>query len=166
MLPDQKMKLNARIYNCGINDLEKIPVKLTVSNKQRAIASVSINANSHTDIILPYTITETGINSCMLEITDYPITFDNTFYFSYNVSPKFSIASINSKDENKYLNSLFGKDSLFTLTNYSVNSIDYSSFKNYTLIILNGLNNIPSGLSQEIVRYIKYRRKYCNLPRR
>ena len=154
MLPDQKLKLNARIINSGDNDIEKIPVKLTVSNKQRAIASVSVNANSHTDISMPYTISETGINSCMLEITDYPITFDNTFYFSYNVSPKLSVASINAKDENKYLNSLFGKDSLFTLTNYSANSIDYSSFKNYTLIILNGLNNIPSGLSQEITRYM------------
>lgn len=154
MIPDQKVKLNLRISNNSANSLEKIPVKLFVNNKQRAIASFSVNSDSHVDISMPYTITESGLNTCMLEINDFPVTFDNTFFFSYNVNSKLSIACINFNNENPYLNSLFAKDSVFSFTNFSYKNIDYSSFNNYSLIILNGLNDISSGLSQEITSFI------------
>ena len=58
-----------------------------------------------------------------------------------------------AKDENVFLRSLFGKDSLITLINFSVNNVDFSSLNNFSLIILNGLNSISSGISQELTRY-------------
>ncbi len=151
---EQRVKLHVKIRNISKNDLDKIPVRLSINNKQRAVSSVNINANSSTEIIVPFTIIDKGINNCSLEITDYPISFDNAFYFSYNVSSILPILSINQKDDNLFINSLFSKDSLFSLTNSTVKSIDYSSFRNYTLIILNGLNSISSGLSLELINYI------------
>ena len=166
---NQKVRLHVKIINISKNDLDKVPVKLTINNKQRAVSSFKINANASAEIILPFTIIDKGINYGAVEITDYPITFDNTFYFSFNVVSKISILSISqgletTAQNTDYINSLFGKDSLFNLTNSSANSIDYSSFKNYPLIICNGLNNISSGLSQEFVNYLKNRGNLAVFP--
>jgi len=151
---EQNVKLIARIKNNSDDNLEKIPVKLSINNTQRAIASFNINANSETEIILQYTIHKTGIQNGVLEITDYPITYDNSFYFSYLVSKNIPILSINETNENIYLNSLFGKDSAFTFANFLENNLDYSSFSNYKLIILNELKYISSGLAQQLKLFV------------
>lgn len=151
----QNVKLIVKIKNVSKENYNKIPIKLKINNNQRAIASFDIGANSETEIELTYTIRKPGIHYGMLEIIDYPITYDDSFYFSYKVLPTIPILCINQTKENKYLNSLYGKDSIFVFKNSFVNNIDYSSFKNYNLVILNELSSISSGLAQEIKRFIK-----------
>ena len=151
---NQHSELMVRIKNISDVDYEKIPLKLMINGNQKALASIDILANSETNLSLPFTNYETGIRNAMLEITDYPVIYDDKFYFSFNVSVSVPVLSINSKKENIYLNSLFENDSAFIFENVRVKNLDYSSLNNYQLIILNELNEISSGLSREIKRFI------------
>ena len=151
---NQLVSLNVRIRNASDTDFEKIPVKLLINGRQRAIAGFDINSGGETTIKLPFTNTETGIQYGILEITDYPVTFDDILYFSYDVSEQIPILTINENEKNIYLNSLFSDDTAFVFTNSSQKSLDYSSFGNYNLIILNEVKDISSGLAQEIKRFV------------
>ena len=147
-------KLNVRIKNASATDFEKIPVKLLINGRQRAIASFDISAGDEIVVEMPYTNNTPGIKFGKLEITDYPITYDDSFYFTYEVSSEIPVLSINKEnDGNIYLNSLFGKDSAFRFYDLPENRLDYSAFSNFNLIITNGLDNVSSGLSQELSRF-------------
>ena len=151
---NQLVKLNVRIKNASENDFEKIPVKLMVNNQQRAIASFDLNAGNEVVVEMPYTNNNSGIQFGKLEITDFPITYDDAFYFTYNVKNEIPILSISKNEKSdKYLNSLFGKDSAFAFYQLPENRLDYSSFNNFNMIILDKLDNVSSGLSQELSRF-------------
>ncbi len=152
---NQNVKLFVRVKNNSDENLEKYPVKLYINKQQKALASLNINAHSKEEALLQYTIRETGIQSGVVEINDYPITYDDKFFFSYNVYNNIKILIINGKGkENVFLNTFFKNDSSFIVQSFSEQNIDYSSFKNHSLIILNEIDNIPSGLSQELKNFI------------
>lgn len=152
--PDQLSYLHVRIKNTGSSRLEKIPVKLVINNRQKALASAEADPGSETELILPFSNESGGIQSGYLEIPDYPIVFDDKCYLSYPLITKISVLTINGSEENPYLNALFGTDSVFRFANASVNHLNYSSFSFFSLIILNQLHHISSGLAQELNRFV------------
>lgn len=152
---NQAVKLKVRIKNCSDEPLEKLPVKLTINTIQKGVASFSVPPQGETTVVLPYTNNEQGIQSGSLEITDYPVTWDDKFYFSYTIAPAIPVLCINGDKVNSYLNNLFSNDTAFRFTNAPEKQLDYSSFSHYPLIILNGIDEFSSGLIQEINRFIR-----------
>lgn len=146
--------LTARIQNKSKTDLEKIPLKLLINNQQKAISSIDIKAGSFAEVELPFTIYETGHQKGLLQVTDYPVTYDDKFYFAFDVMNSVSVLCINGGTENVYLNALFKQDSAVKLTNANEKMLDYSKFSNFNLIVLNELSNLSSGLSQEIKKFV------------
>jgi hypothetical protein len=152
---NQLVQLSVLVKNASNTDAEKIPVKLSINGKQKAVASVDIPAGSQAVVKMPYTIGGEGFQTGKIEIIDYPIIFDDSYFFSYNVSASIPVMSINEKEESVYINSLFGKDSAFTLVNMDVNKLDYSKLKDFKLILLNEVKDVSSGLAQELQQYVK-----------
>ena len=147
--------LTVRISNYGKDEVVKLPVKLFINNEQRALGAVDIKPNSFTDYTLNFTIQHSGIQSGMVEIYDSPITFDDRFYFVYEVMPAANIVSIQDKLKNKYLQALYGADSLFHYETMHVNQINYSAFSSAQLIILDQLEAISTGLAAELEKYVQ-----------
>lgn len=146
--------LTARIRNISTTDLEKIPLKLLINNQQKAVASVDIKAGSYTEIEIPFTIHQTGAQQGILQVTDYPVTYDDKFFFSFDVLNSIDVLSINGSTENTYLQALFAQDSAVKLTNVNEKMLDYSKIAIYNLIILNELPSLSSGLSQEVKKFV------------
>lgn len=152
---NQAVKLKVKIRNNSSEMLEKIPVRLLVNKTQKAVSSFSIDANEETVVTLPYTNNDHGIQYGTLEITDYPVVWDDEFYFSYPISHTIPLLCINGDKSNHFLNALFENDSTVQLKNVPVNQLDYSSFVRFPLIILNGIEELSSGLSEELIKFIK-----------
>ena len=151
---NQAEALVARIRNSSENSFENIPIKLFINNQQKAPASFSIEANSTIDFTINYTSKETGIHQGVIKLNDYPISYDDDFFFSYNVANNINTLSINQEKESNYLNSLYSNDSMYVFNNVNEKNIDYSELSKYQLIILNDLKNISSGLAQELKKFI------------
>jgi hypothetical protein len=157
---NQIEKLHVRIKNVSDKVLENNSIKLFINEIQKTPASFNIDKESETEIILSFSSKETGLQHCRIELNDYPVTFDDTFYFSFEVAKNIPVLCINSsstdiaKSESPYLNKLFGSDSLFVLKNSPENKLDYSSLSNNKLIVLNELKTITSGLAQELKRFM------------
>ncbi|MCB9016262.1 MAG: BatA domain-containing protein [Lentimicrobiaceae bacterium] len=150
---NQTVKLMASVKNTATSDLEKIPLKLMINGQQRAVASVSVKAGGNTLIELPFNNTQAGIIQGMVEISDYPVTYDDNYYFTFRVSDKIPVLAINSKDDNAYLHSVFALDSVIDFSTIQAKQTDYSTLSNYPLIILNDVEQLSSGAIQELIKY-------------
>ena len=152
--PLQAAKLRVKIRNSSDERLEKIPLQLSINNIQKSMASFAVEPGSETTVVLPYTNNAAGLQSGVLSIADYPVTWDDKFFISYPIAPAVPVFCINGDKPSPYLDALFASDSTFIFRNGGDKQLDFSSFGRYPLIILNGVKEISSGLKQEISRYI------------
>ncbi len=156
---NQVEKLHVRIKNVSDKVIENNPIKLFINNIQKTPASFNVDKESQTEVILSFASKETGIQHCRIELNDYPVTFDDKFYFSYEVAKNIPVLCINAagtvSTESLYLKKLFGGDSLFIFKNAAEDKLDYSTLSTNKLIILNELKTVSSGLSQELKRFME-----------
>lgn len=149
-------KLHVRIQNNSAKDLENNPIKLYLNNQQKAPSSFNVAANSSTEIILSYLSSSTGIQTGKLEINDFPISFDDSYFFSYSVAPNLSVMSIHEgENESPFLMKLFGGDSLFKYQTVSAEKMDYAALSHQQLVVLNEINAPSSGLIQSLFSFVK-----------
>lgn len=143
------------LKNSGDKNIENVPLKLTLNGVQKALGSVNISANSTTETKLAFTPSESGWQQARLNITDYPVVFDDNFYFNFNIRTHIQVLSINGNTSDQFFKSLYGNDPAFLYRSTSSSQVDYSSFASQQLILLNAVEKISSGLEQELARYVK-----------
>ncbi len=150
----QPVTLNARIFNASAEALEKIPVKLTINGVQKALASFSVEAGGTASIALPFTENAPGTQYGLVEITDYPVVYDDRFYLAWEVLPSIPVLAIHENEPDPYLDALFSGDSAIRFSGVPVRRIDYGSLYSKALLVLEGPAELPSGLRQELKRYL------------
>jgi hypothetical protein len=149
-------KLHVIIKNNGDNVIESGTAKLFINNIQIAINSYSIAQNGKTEKVFTFESKNNGYNYGKIKIEDFPITFDDELFFTFNSTPLIKVISINNNEQNSVaLKSLFGVDSLFYYQAFNEKNINYTEIKQCNILILNELENISSGLLSEITQFIK-----------
>ncbi len=147
-------KIIVRLKNFGNEDAQNVPLKLTINNQQKAVGSINVKAGETAIDTLSYSGLGLGWQRGVLSIKDFPLTFDDQLNFSFNVNANQQVLSINGIKTAKYIEALFNADSYFKLSSVSENNINYASFANYSLIVLNGISQPSSGLAQELKNYL------------
>ena len=153
--PDDSEQLIVRLKNNSDEEAINIPIKLFINKEQKALGSLSVKARSSAVDTLSFSGLKGGWQNAELEITDYPVVFDDKFHFSFNVQQSLPVLVVNGGAENEYLNSVFRSDPFFQLSNSSAGSLNYSGLDTYPLIILNELPEMSEGLSQQLQAYCK-----------
>jgi N-terminal double-transmembrane domain len=153
----QAEQLYVRIKNYSQQAYQNVPVRLTINDSLKAVSNVSIEAGQNLVQELNYTNNSEGIQLCKVELDDYPIIFDNSYYFSYQVRGKLqSLGITNGKDGgSNYLKALFGDDELIGYDEVAENMIQVSRLKNYQCIFLINNEGISSGLKSELASYVE-----------
>jgi aerotolerance regulator-like protein len=154
LLPGQQVVLHARVRNASAQDLEKLPVNLYLNQKQKALASLDIRAGATAIADLNFSIQNPGVFQGNVEISDYPVSFDDNYFLSIHVSKELPVLEIYGKKANPFILALFGNDSSFLLEQQSIKQLDYSLLNDYQLVILSQLENIPSGLADALKRFV------------
>lgn len=150
-----QVTLMARVHNYGSKDLNMLPVKLYVNDKQKAIAAIDLKAGDYMDCRMTYNVDETGTQCARLVIEDAPITFDDQLFFTYNVTDNTNIIAIQEKDNNRFLQSLYGKDSVFNYQTMPYTQVNYSMLKGCDVVILSEVPKLSSGLADELTKFVK-----------
>lgn len=151
---NQAQELNIRVVNTSNRNYEKIPIKLSINDSTKSVSSFDINRNSEKIVSLKYLNHKSGIYQGMVEINDFPITYDNKLFFSYLINNQIRILSVNQDQPNKYLNKLFSGSETFTFKNSYKSGVFNENLENYQLIILNEIQEMESGFTQTIKNYI------------
>lgn len=151
---NQTNRLIVKVSNLSDDEVEDVRLSLQMNGQVKPLGNISLQANTSTFDTVNITIVRTGWHEAALSITDFPVNFDDTYYFTFNVKKEIKILSINESLGNRYINSAFGNTAYFKIENQATSQINYSTLSDYQLIILNQLNNIPSGLASELQQYI------------
>lgn len=149
--------LNVRIVNRSETDYPQIPVNFYLNDSLKALASTSLDAGEQKVITLQYTNVNKGLQMGRVEISDYPIVYDNTIYLSYNVKSSLKALLIQPETiaSTKNLQALFSKDEYIQLDIERADRLQISALSDYSAILLNELKNVSSGLAEELVKYVK-----------
>ncbi len=147
-------QLRIRIGNTNSEAIENIPLKLHIDGSQKAVASFSIEPGQFTDTTLFFTVSEPGFHKAVVQIQDHPVTFDDSYFFSFEVAERISILEIGSGQTN-FVRKVFEDDPYFAFTQVSSLGVDYSDLSKHELIILNELPQISTGLAAELSKIIQ-----------
>jgi hypothetical protein len=147
--------IHAVIINKSNKDIENGSLKLYINNTQVSLASFNVSAGNKKDVSISFSVKIKGVNKGILKIEDYPITYDDNFYFSFNAQTTISVLVINGKETKTAGNfkSLMQNDSLFIYKENNEAAIDYSTFTKTNIIVLNELSTLTSGLTSELQKF-------------
>ncbi len=152
---NQNNKLMFRVENHSDEDIDDVRVSIELNGETRPEGTIDIAAKSVITDTINLLITEPGWHRLKIKIEDYPIQFDDEYFVRFNIKEKVDVLAINQDSGNRYLSALFAGLSAFSLENVQASNIKYDEFENYSLIIVNDLNAISSGLASELESYIK-----------
>lgn len=149
----EPFKLLVQLTNHGNDAIEGLVLKVMINGLQKALTNLNLSAKQQTVTELMVTLSDA--NACEGEavITDYPITFDDKFYFSIKPQPNMQVMHI-AKQPNKYINAVYEADEHYELTNALNGNINYGKFTTQQLIVLNELTDISTGLQTELQKVL------------
>ena len=153
----QILHLHARIVNNSGSSIEAGSVKLYINKQQVALSSYSAMPNESREVDFKFECKNDGLNFGLLKIEDYPITFDDELFFSFNSKINVRVLLINGRSQasTNPFTQLFNSDALFQFQSFNEQTIDYGFFKTSDIIVLNQLEEITSGLQSEILKFVK-----------
>ncbi len=152
--PGESEKLVVRLHNYAGETAEKIPLKLLINGAQKALGSYTVNARSVQYDTLSFSGLQAGWQRAEITLQDNPVTFDNQFYFSFNVKQQMPVLLIDGGTPNPYLKAVFAADAFFDAKRVPDGNVDYAALNTYPLVILSDVNAISTGLSQQLKTYV------------
>lgn len=144
-----KYNLSSNVYGVSQN----INVKLVINGKQKGINSIELD-NKPIEGEFTFMPDSSTIQAGFIEIDDYPVVFDDKFYFNFQVNTNYKVVQFTGNDFVKFVGDFFDKDSSVTFLTFSENQIDYKALDGSNLLILNSIEKITSGLVSEIENYL------------
>lgn len=153
-LLNQSNQLQIKVTNWGTTTAENIRLSINYNGQEKPIGTLSIPAGESVVDTTLVPVLKTGWQTATLTITDFPVTFDDRYFISFEVAEEINMLSINENQPNRYLQAAFGNNDYFKLDNQNASNLNYANFPNYELIILNDLVNLSSGLASELSKYV------------
>ena len=147
--------LVVRITNYTNENVENVKLSVKLDGQDKPIGLLNLKAKSSKEDTVNITVLRTGWHEAELTITDYPVQFDDHYYFTFNVPSTINVLTISDGGDNRYLNSALQSVRNFKITNQSSGGVQYSQFPTYQMIVLTGLFQISSGLAAELTQYVK-----------
>ncbi|MGB3585489.1 MAG: BatA domain-containing protein [Tunicatimonas sp.] len=143
MMAGQANELTVALRNEGSESVENLIVRLLINEQQVGSGSVNINAYATNTVNFPLNFPLEQQNQCRIVFEDYPVTFDNEFFFTLNLGDKINVLEITSNLAANRINSttnvarVYANESVFNFQSFSIDNLDYSLLDNTNLLILN-----------------------------
>lgn len=151
---NQQERLTVTVVNTSDREFAGIPVTLTINDKKRSISQVDVPAKGESQLEINYLNTEDGFYKGAVEINDFPVTFDNKFYFSYGIRGKIHILYVWQEERNPFFGKLFSDSTVFGFTSVAAEQLSNLAMNNYHLVILDGITKVTSGLESAWEEYL------------
>lgn len=152
-------KLYVRIVNLSKNEVTS-KVNLKINDKIKGLINTTINENTSKTIEFNYSLQDKGKQLGEVYLSDYPepdLVFDDNFYFSYQIEKKTPILYLtnNSKaDTTNGVLAVYNNDENYEVSIQNFSTIDYSNLNHFSLLIIDGISDISSGLKNELNKYL------------
>ena len=153
LIKNRLINLHTRIENPSDEDYSNIPVKVFINEKQKAVSGIDLESNSYIDVEFSFNNENPGWNYGVVQIEDYPITFDDKLYFSYQTLPLINVLIISNKSNNR-IQQYYESDKIFNPVTTDYLSADYTNLNKYNLVVINANQAMSSGIVSQLESYV------------
>ncbi len=153
ILGQDKVTLTVSVKNTGLDDMFDIPIKVFINGIQNSNVTFNVPSGTRSEIEFDLGFDLGVLTAGRVSIEDYPITFDNDFYFTLDKGNRIDILEIRSTINNTSVGSVYGNAELFNFKSFNVSNIDYSQIDLADLVVINEIVNIDPSLSILLNKY-------------
>ncbi|MDC0231190.1 BatA domain-containing protein [Aureispira] len=151
---NQPNPLVVKVHNHSDREIPNVRMSLFIDDQTRPIGTLTIPAKTSIYDTIDVPVLHTGWYEAKVNITDYPIEFDNDYYFTFKVDEQVDILQIHGGIPNPFIEAAFSNNDYFKSSSQFVGNLNYSNFSDYDLIVLDEISSIPSGLISELRNYV------------
>ena len=164
----QNNSLNVRLTNAGRENVKNLPVRLYLDDAQTSTASATIPpggtsasessgaASTGATVSLNFNVTTKGYHRGRIVFEDFPITFDNQYFFVIEASPAVRVLHLfGQKSPVDYVQAVYANDSLFVRRSFNAQNFDVGQLKETDLVVLEGVSQVNGTLRAELERFVR-----------
>lgn len=152
----QNNSLNIKLTNGGRENVKNLPVRLYLDDAQTSTASANLPPDGSATVSLNFNVTSKGYHRGRIVFEDFPITFDNQYFFVIEASPAVRVLHLYEQRSPKdYVNAVFSNDSLFVRRSFSAQNFDVGQLRETDLVVLEGVVQVSGTLRQELERFVR-----------
>ncbi len=148
-------QINVRLKNFSTETYADLMLKLFIDEQQVSTSTISLAPRESVVANFNFTVQGAGLKPCKISFEDFPVTFDNEYYFVINASPKINILHLHEQAQNKYVENVYSNESVFEVNSFNINNLDYNRIENAELIILDEVARAEGKLSQQLQDFVK-----------
>lgn len=145
-------ELNIRLVNESNQDLTNVEVKFKINSISRDVF-MDIPAKDYAVTVINYTEKEKGYKSGKITVNDRQLFWDDDYYFSYRVDDRSDVLIINGENSSPNVEQVFRLEPYYQVSSISENGFTLDALKGKELLVLNGINEIPSGLGDQLISF-------------
>lgn len=144
-----------RLRNLSDHDYQTIPLRLLINDSLKAIQPISLKAGETLETELSYSNYAEGTHRGVVEIDDYPIVFDNSFFFSYRVEKEVRALAIYQSGDQAFnwLEKLFANDAQVRFNGMDARRLQLNQLELYQCIYLLNLNEISGAMQDALNQF-------------
>ncbi|MBP6091199.1 MAG: BatA domain-containing protein [Crocinitomicaceae bacterium] len=141
-----------RIGNSSEEAVQNLELHCLVDRSKRDVF-IDIPAKSKTITSINYSDITSGFKKGKITLNDAQLFWDDDFYFSYSINDATSLLIVNGENASPTIERVYKVEPFYKTSVINQQSCTLDAIKKADLIILNGLNNIPSGLRENLVGF-------------
>ena len=146
--------LRIRLRNGGNQDVANCQGKLFIGDKQAAVFRATVLGGQAVTSTVRIRLENMEQQQCYVTLEDYPVTFDNDYFFTLQAAPKINILGLATTSESD-IQRLYSNESLFSYANVSPQRIEYGRLAGATMILLNEVPQLEAGLRDNLRRAVQ-----------
>ena len=143
------LSLHIRLKNGGSAQAESCRAKLLIGGKQAAAFQATVGTGQTTTTVVRIRLTDTKLQQCQVSVDDFPVTFDNVYFFTLQASPQIRVLDIASGVQ-PATQRLYANEMLFAYTGTSVAKLQYGQLTNANMVLLQEVPQLDAGLRSSI----------------
>lgn len=150
----EEIKIVCRLANIGAADATTRAITLKINDEVKANSTLLVPADGNATDTLTFNTSKQGWQKGELSIEDFPVTFDDTYFFTFNVNEQLNVTILDEGTGNKYLNTIFLADNSFKWRNITPTNIDLKTLDVNNIVILSNLSQVQAAVASGLVSYV------------
>lgn len=150
----QQTSLIVKVKNGGEKTIENNRLVLKLNGETKAMNELTIAAASFVYDTLRFVVQKAGWNKAILAISDYPITYDDTYFLAFEAKEKIKVVALSDGKANGFLEALFKHQSEFDYQLTTPQALTADQLAETQLLIVDQLQSISAETNAVANSYV------------
>ncbi|MTI32533.1 BatA domain-containing protein [Xanthovirga aplysinae] len=164
LIAHENNTLSAVLRNEGNSNLEDLEVRLFINEVQYYTASLTLMVGDSKTIHFNLPNNLPDHSKFRLSFEEFPVTFDNDFYFNLDRKGKIRVAEVHSRNASPLPGKAFGNTQLFEFRAFTEENVNYNELSQSNLIILNEVDKLDAPLRELLEDFISLGKSVVVIP--